>query len=411
MVNEDLLRRLPEEYSALADHRRVMLEVADELAELHSAAMRLGDALESAGLPGRAWRSPDAALRLVVRKLPDITVDDFITRLAEFAAGEGPAWLRGSRGDLERFHREVAALFKVAHRLREALEHRSPPSERHQRPRMIERAFGSTRVLDALGAVDTILGDFKALEPFMAPLAPEEWDTAASGHAESELPASEESRGVHGTLPLSASPARLRDFARATAAPRQLSADGARNPLTQLIHLLRGLSAGSARSKRRVALGAGLLAGLLVLGSLLVALVLHQVSPAHPPAAGATATSGAPAQTAVSSPAVASTTTPLPRSRPTATKTPGPVPALALTCASSGSSATLTIKNIGTTSITWKASAPGSLIVYPSQGQLAVGESRTPSVTTNSGKRHVTGTITVTASNGTASKSFSVSCQ
>ncbi len=94
-----------------------MLEVADELADLHGAATRLGDALEAAGMPGSAWRSQDASLRLISRKLPDITVDRFITRLAEFAAGAGPDWLHGDADDLDRFQREVQALYRVAARL------------------------------------------------------------------------------------------------------------------------------------------------------------------------------------------------------------------------------------------------------------------------------------------------------
>ena len=178
-MNEELLQSLPQEYAGLADRRRVMLEVADELADLHGAATRLGDALEAAGMPGSAWRSQDASLRLISRKLPDITVDRFITRLAEFAAGVGPDWLHGDADDLDRFHREVQALYRVAARLSDMLKHRSPVPDGSRRVWAIERAFGDPQAMAALEAVAEILEDFRALRPFMAPLAREEWKSGA----------------------------------------------------------------------------------------------------------------------------------------------------------------------------------------------------------------------------------------
>jgi hypothetical protein len=101
-VDEDLLRDLPEDYAALGDPRTVMLEVAAQLRDLHEAVTRLGDALESAGLPGRQWRSGEARVRLLPGVLPNITVDDFVTRLAEFAVDTGLERLHGNPHDWAR---------------------------------------------------------------------------------------------------------------------------------------------------------------------------------------------------------------------------------------------------------------------------------------------------------------------
>jgi hypothetical protein len=414
-VNEDLLRSLPAEYAALADHRRVMLEVADELAELHATVTRLGDALEAEGLSGREWRSRDASLRLVARKLPDITVDQFVTRLAEFAAGKGPAYLRGGEGDLERFHGEVGAIHMVASRLHEITERRSR-GPKPQRPlRAVERAFASARVAAALGDVVTILEDFRALEPFMAPLARDEWDASVQARPAADSPAFEERRGSSQTLPMpAAGPAhtRLRDFARATAGARpQPRGDGLRGRLAALLAWARPLLRWAQPllaplgTRKPLAITA---AGLLVVVTASVALALHQLPAGRPTVPGGAATAPASSGTVVGSPAATSAA-----AHPTATKTPAPAPRLALTCAVTGggtsaTSATLTITNTGTTSVSWQASASGQVKISPAQGQLSVGKATTPTVTS---RKRLSGTITVTASNGARSASFSVSCQ
>jgi hypothetical protein len=413
-VNEDLLRSLPGEYAALADHRRVMLEVADELAELHAAVTRLGDALEAEGLSGREWRSRDASLRAVARKLPDITVDQFVTRVAEFAAGKGPAYLRGDEGELERFHGEVGAIHTVASRLHEIAERRSH-GPKPQRPlRAVERAFASARVAAALDGVVSILEDFRALEPFMAPLSSDEWNRAAQDHLGVDSPAVAERRGFSQTLPMSAAGGghtRLRDFARATAGARpQPRGDGLRGRLAALFAWVRPLwrwaqpLLAPLGNRKPLAITA---AGLLVVVTASVALALHQLPAGRPTVPGGAATAPASTGTAVGSPAATSAA-----AHPTATKTPA-APRLALTCAVTGggtsaTSATLTIKNTGTTSVSWQANASGQVKISQAQGQLSVGETATPTVTS---RKRLSGTITVTASNGARSASFSVSCQ
>lgn len=422
-MDEDLLRSLPPEYAALADRRRVMLEVAEELADLRAAVTHLGDALERAGLPGREWRSRDAGLRLLARKLPDITVDALMTRLAEFAAGEGPALLRGSRPDLERFHDEVGALFGVIDRLQRIAARRAQSREQPRGARPIDRAFATSGVAEALDQIASMLGDFRALEPFMAPLDPSEWGPVAASRsvpasldfvndsAQSAIDDPAQGRGLHGTQPLPASQARtrLRDFARATGRPDAAGKPRSRKGAFALWP--RALPALPARLLRRqwlIALGA-----VLVLMTLAVVLTLHAQHAPPSPVDGAAATSVASTQTAQSGPALAPTATALPSAHPTATRAPtataAPAPKVSLSCTSQGTSATLSIKNVGKTSLNWKASGSGSLSVSPSQGQLSAGQTTNATVTAN-GKRRVSGTVTVVAASGGTSATYSVTC-
>ncbi len=423
MVNEHLLRSLPEEYAALADRRRVMQEVADELAELQAAITRLGYALEAVGLPGRTWRSPDASLRLIARQLPDITIDRFMTRLAEFASGKGPSWLHGDRGDLDHFHREVIAIYGVARRLRGSLEHREQTSGPSRHGRAIERAFGNAQVAAALNEVVEILDDFRALEPFMAPLTADEWKLPLAAQPEIGL-ATGQGRGYQQTEPAPPDTARtrLRDFARATMGPRLERRGGLsgrlaplwvrlaplRDRLAPLLVRTQPLLAPLIRRKRLVAIEVALL-----IGTALVVLVLHGhgvvgSSVAGGPSAGP-ALSGADATAT----ADASATTSSPTVLLAATKTAGPIPHLALACMlndTQGTSATLSITNTGKIAVTWQADTPRRVAVSPSQGQLSVGQATTATVTSNRPHGITGSTITVVASTNATSASYSVSC-
>ena len=111
-MDERVTGELPDEdeYAALSDPPQVMAEMLRLLDELRRTGKKLGDALEVAGLPGREWRSEDARLNLLSEQFPDISIDDLITRLAEFAAGHAPLWLRGDAGTIGRFRDEVEIL-------------------------------------------------------------------------------------------------------------------------------------------------------------------------------------------------------------------------------------------------------------------------------------------------------------
>src|SRR5262249_14736936 len=91
---------LSEEYAALRDPRQVMPE----------ASAQIGNAIATAGLTAREWRSADARLRPLSEQLPNVTFDDLITRAAEFAAGTGPFWLHGGPEEIEQFIGEVELL-------------------------------------------------------------------------------------------------------------------------------------------------------------------------------------------------------------------------------------------------------------------------------------------------------------
>jgi hypothetical protein len=180
---EDLLRQLPEEYARLADRRAVMHEAAEVVAELHESVVQLGDVIVGTGLPARAWRSPEADLRLLSGQLPAITVETCITRLAEFAAGLGPEWLHGDAAALDRFHAEVATLHDLVRSLGDAAQRMrvAPP---HQRILPVEVVFGKQRVVTAIEEVTLALSDLLALAPFMGPLSVMEWQAIPEPVAE-----------------------------------------------------------------------------------------------------------------------------------------------------------------------------------------------------------------------------------
>ncbi len=398
-VDEDLLRDLPEEYAALADRRTVMLEVAAQLKELHAAVTRLGDALEGAGLPGREWRSADARLRLLPGSLPNITIDDVITRLAEFAAGTGPTWLHGAAGDLEVFHKEVATTYAVVRRLQRIAADIQDKPARNRRSARLERAVTDARVRAALDDVEGILGDFKALRPFMAPLSRQEWAGSAERAPQPDQSSQLDARvassprdGLHGTLPLPPPKphTRLRDFAPATDGGDAGRGLGSR-VAALILALRRRISHPRTWSHWQKELAA--IAIVLVLS--LVAIGL-EVAHSHPQPSGG------------SSGAVPTATATVP-----ATATPrrvAPAPRLALTCSAQGSTARLTVQNVGASAVTWQAQAPSSLRVVPDHGALAVGQSATAQVSATNSRRQATGTVTVTATGNTRSAAYSVAC-
>lgn len=137
---------LPEEYAALSDRREVMAEVVEALDSLRQCTRKLGDALVAAGLPARDWLGRGARLQLLDDTLPDVTLDDVITRLAEFSAGSGPDWLHGDLDALARFFDEVALLDDVVRALRLAAQRERMASVRQRSDLPMRRALGDARV-------------------------------------------------------------------------------------------------------------------------------------------------------------------------------------------------------------------------------------------------------------------------
>ena len=168
---------LPDEFAALADASQVMRETLGLVGDLREAITRLGDALVDGGLPAREWRNDDAWLDLLSERLPAVTLDDFLTELARFAADEGPNLLHGGADDLAAFaetitqyHESARTLRVVAQRLRLAGAH-----ERGDELPLAE-ALASLRVSAPLDRLTTTLRDLESLQPFLTPLTRREWD-------------------------------------------------------------------------------------------------------------------------------------------------------------------------------------------------------------------------------------------
>ena len=180
----DLDERLSGEYAALRDTPAVMRSAAGYLEELQGAVIRLGDAIEQGGMPGKLWRSDEADLAALGDIFPLITVDELITRLSQFASERGPAWLRGSMADLAAFRDEARILYDVMHALRVTAQRlrMSGGSGKSQ----LERAFSNARIGAPLDRVALLLETLDALGPFMAPISPGDWARPAMDDAAKE---------------------------------------------------------------------------------------------------------------------------------------------------------------------------------------------------------------------------------
>ena len=395
--------RVPQRDTALADTPRVMAEALDALADLHDATTALGAALVDAGLPSRAWRSEQAALHLLSNALPEISVGAFLTRLEEFATREGPDWLRGNDRDLAEFHEEVDILSDAAYPLQDVVHHlqRAPVGPRTDHP--LQRVMRQPRLQTPLDTIVEILGDFKALAPFMRPLTPEQWRALPQSQEHGSLQA-----GVRPVETIATRPQTHRRDGVPSSSPVKTVATAVLSALGAVrTRLLRWVSP-LRRRPRAVRWLAG--AGLLLVAAVVVLTLSYrshaalQVSSASSPSPSVTALAGSGSATA------SATGSPAPSLPPSATAPAGSTAKLALTCVLSGAMATLTVKNLGSSSFTWKAQSPPTLTVSPTQGTLEAGQSATVHVSAKN-KKTATGTITVTASHGTLSTQEKVSCR
>lgn len=405
------------EYAALQDPRQVMPEVATVLAELHEAITQLGNAFGSAGLPAREWRSDDALLRPLADNLPDVTLDDLLTRAAEFAAGSGPYWLRGGAEEIEQFVAETALLSDAFRPLRVIAQRLRVLPSRERGALPIERALGDGRVGAKLDRVSRCLADLEALGPFMAPLTPREWSAArgdapyGAGDQFTEplppelIPSPPPGPGPGpGPVPGVAQPAsapqppglRIVSIAASpvasllpgTAAPVESGGPGARAaraarampPRVRRLTATLGGYAAQARERvqriepRRWAV-VGIVALLLALGTGALALASRPAAaPAAPP--------------------------------PPLTVSPASV---TLACTGKTSSVTLTLEWTGTATTGWGIVAPAGLALAPDRGALKpnTGIRITLHVTTH---KAMHGTLTFDANIQRASVAYTVSC-
>ena len=187
---------LPDEFAALANPCLVMREVLGLVEDLHRATTRLGDALVAAGLPARLWRGTDCQLSLLSDQFPDITLDDLVTRLAEFAAGMGPHWLHGGADDVLRFNDEVSILHGVARPLRIVAQRLRMLSSVERGEYPLERALGDMRIGTPLDRVTTLLRDLESLGPYIQPLTAGEWTSPPLIPAPAGAPAPKPARSL-----------------------------------------------------------------------------------------------------------------------------------------------------------------------------------------------------------------------
>jgi hypothetical protein len=355
-----------------------MRSAAGYLEELQGAITRLGDAIEQGGLPGNLWRSDEADLAALGDIFPLITIDELITRLSQFASERGPAWLRGSMGDLAAFRDEARILYDVTHALRVMAQRlrMSGGSGKSQ----LERTLSNARIGAPLDRVALLLETLDALGPFMAPVSSGDWvaksamdDDAREGFAAfAASPASDELFSPSG----SQSRGLLRDYAPVGDAGESLRANKSGKSGGLWIEL--NIPKGPALLRNRWVLG---VAGALLVGALVAVLLLRAPLP---PAA---------------------------KKAPTATPPPAVVAAptsLILLC-STRKTAALTLKNQSATPVTWQAKVPTTVAITPAQGAIPAGQSVTLQAHLTAA-RATTGAITITVGKDSFNVPFSATC-
>ncbi|MGH2484729.1 MAG: BACON domain-containing protein, partial [Ktedonobacterales bacterium] len=335
---------------------------------------KLGDALVAAGLPARSWLGPAARLRLLDDTLPDVTVDDVISRLAEFAAGMAPGWLRGDRASVARFNAEVATLDGVTHGLRLAAQRERMASLRGRSGNPLPRAFGDARVGTQLDLLARDLRDLAALAPFLAPLSAAEWQEITGGQRVD--PARIAAPAPAAVAPPAAPQAytRLRDFA----APSSSGAGMGRAPvlsvrLGEAMGRVRvSTQALAARVSPRRWLAVGVVALALVLATGLLTLV------------------NSPSQT----------------SAPALSATPATI---SLGCSTKAAAVKLTLRNTTKAALVWSVSPATGVQVSITHGTLKANTSVALTVTAH-GAKASKGTLAFIAGNTRATVAYSVTC-
>jgi hypothetical protein len=393
--------QFPQAFAGLRDVRGVMGEAAEHVADLGTACQELGAALVRAGLPQHAWRAPQASLHLLSASLPERSVGAWLARLERFARHDGLAWLHGTAHDLGALQDEVTQLSTIARPLCEAVQrlHRPTVGARPDRP--IQRVLGHPDVLPPLQELMELLEDLEALAPFLRPLAPHDWPAGSDVHhgaAEHMAPpwlAADETEDPEA------------DGGVAFAPTHRLGGRRLKAALGAVLARLRPQAQpGGVRFRPlRTRLGPLVAVALGVVLLAVAAVVL-----AHQPTASLTA-SHAPGTAAGG--AARGTPRPTPtRQHATATPQTTGTPALqlALTCVIQGSTASLTIRDAGSSALRWQAKPPPTLRVTPAQGTLEAGQTATAQVSALH-KKTPTGTVVVTATQDTASTSSSVACR
>jgi hypothetical protein len=358
--------QIADEYAALHDTYQVMMEVLELVRGLQQSTNRLGDAIVAAGLNARDWRSSDACLALLSDQLPNISLDELITRLAEFSAAHGPGWLHGGPAEIERFKDEVDILYGVTRPLRVVVQRLRmlPAYERSAIP--LEQALGAARVSTPLDLVAGTLRDLKALSPYLMPLTAQQWEPPAHRDEQAELtnlsPRDERSF------------TRLRDFAQAPDPHASTAPAAPTDRIKDLTVRLFSWVQGHAQHlpiNKWIVVAAAMIS--LSSGILLVTLATR------------------PAGETIASQLVASPTQ------------------VSLACSGKGATLRLSLRNSGKTPLQWSIKTPSGLVLSATKGTLPPGTSVTLQIRSSSA-RSEQGMLLITASNSSVQIPYSVRC-
>jgi hypothetical protein len=375
-----------------AAHGSLLHEARHLLSELGDATTRLGDAFEAAGFGAAAWESPEAQLRTLNDHMPKVRLEALLTRIAEFAADSGPAWLAGDGAALDAFTYEVRVLVGAIRPLRSlAQRQRQRITSFAGRRRPLERALGDRRVGTQLDRVARALDQLAELAPLLEPLS----SPPAARLAQDTEPQRPGDRAATSSEFGSEAPDWL---------VRRLNGRGGMAPAGEKPSRWRGIRPFPRLPRARV-MALGLAAALLVLvlsGVLALARMGLPLTGGNKPLTigqvMATATalrrlSGTPSGTA---------------GTPTA-----PVPAhltvspTSVTLPCGGNNATLTVSNTGEQLLTWRASVSGNATLSATSGSVGPHSSGTLTAHAPAGT-HGRGAITFTSNGGSVTVAYKI---
>jgi hypothetical protein len=397
----------------------VKREAEGLLVELYEATRGLGDAINRAGFAPARWDTSEARLSAVSDRLPTVTVEALLARVADFALEAGPLWLAGGGEALDAFVHEVRVLAATVGPLSTLAQHqRTLASAAVRGRRSLKHALNDERVraqlnqlahtLDALLELTPVLEPIQSLPP-ASPAArsapPLQASTAMSTLAPREMPGEREGSAALPRWP----------FGQRGQTAQDQDADAPSGVRMSLrwpgIRLLRVVWS-RRRARRGVGVGIGLATLVIVLALSGTLTLLHALSSVpHPGPAGriqavATTTHGG---SATSSPV---------RTAPAAasTQTPGPAPAalavrpgnVVLPCG--GATVALTLKNTGGQRLNWQASVSGNASLSAASGAVDPSSQATVIVHAT-GTQHGPGAIVFTSNGGTVKVTFKVSCR
>jgi hypothetical protein len=378
--------KLPDEYAALGDPVQVMAEVLTIVEQVRASNKKLGDAFVSAGLAGREWRGRDCELAVLSDQLPDVTLDALLTRLAEFAAGTGPHWLRGGIADIERFNDEASILSETLRALRIVAQRQRMLSLRQRGTLPMQRALGDARVGTQLDRIAAALRDLESLAPYIAPPDPDAWMRPplasepapaapvgagyASAFAPSAVPAPDTSLTPH---VLRAVPARTDPFGQKQKTLGIRQRTRSRRLTAAMASVATQARAVGERLEPRKWLVVAMTAIVLAASTAFVGLLVHN---------GGTASASQLAATPAH---------------------------LSLTCAGRGATASLTLRDTGSGSLTWSTKPPSALTLSATQGTLKQGATAQLTVKVHT-SRPAQGTLTLASALGNATVAYTITC-